>query len=481
MDNQVPPNIQAAINELKLFNKILTVKDIVTVDAFVTVTVDWRVILPSRYCSAGMTDLGIKAVEPIEWIFPMNYPLEAPTPALRIDFPTTLPHINPIEKGERISPCISELPLLDLLHSSGLQSILTAMSYWLDNAASGELHCPIQGWEPVRRDHSSGMINVDTYSIRAEFEKKYHSARYYKYRYYLDNANNLFLGIIDTPSIGISNNVVLAKNIGLQNNIRYGVALLLQTKTDKVEDIYRPEMISNYSDLRSFARSLGLLDVLDARIKHILSVSGPSNLKRKRKKTIEEFLVIFAVNRPFNVIGTNSKWELLGYRVPFAQNNDNDLPASTVVFAPQLIRKTCPELLQTVSGTEINTPKKLMIIGSGSLGSKLTLHLAKTGKYSFELIDNDYFSSHNNTRYGFIADELDSVYGSKVKLLQQELQKLKIPCLPKHDNVLNIINKADKSSKKNNAHYQLDTCLRISINYLDDLYIQLCMEKLLWE
>ena len=240
-------------------------------------------------------------------------------------------------------------------------------------------------------------------------------------------------------------------------------------------------MISNYSDLRSFARSLGLLDVLDARIKHILSVSGPSNLKRKRKKTIEEFLVIFAVNRPFNVIGTNSKWELLGYRVPFAQNNDNDLPASTVVFAPQLIRKTCPELLQTVSGTEINTPKKLMIIGSGSLGSKLTLHLAKTGKYSFELIDNDYFSSHNNTRYGFIADELDSVYGSKVKLLQQELQKLKIPCLPKHDNVLNIINKADKSSKKNNAHYQLDTCLRISINYLDDLYIQLCMEKLLWE
>lgn len=467
MDNQIPSNIQAAVNELKLFSNILAIKNIVTLETFITVTVDWRVTLPSRYCSDGITSLGIKAVESVEWIFPTNYPLGAPIPTLRIDFPTSLPHINPIEKGERISPCISELPLLDLLHSSGLQSILTAMSHWLDNAASGELHCPVQGWEPVRRDHSSGIINVDTFSLRTELNKKYNPARYYKYRYYLNKENDLLLGSIDTPSIGSSNNAISTNNIYLlKNGTRHGVALLLQMSSDKVENTYQPEMISNYSDLRSYALRLGLLEVLDARVKHILSVSGPSNLKRKGKEPIEEFLVIFAVNRPFNVIGTNSKLELLGYRVPFAQDSKKYLPKSTPVFAPQLMRKTCPELLQTVTGTEIDNPKKLMMIGGGSLGSKLTLHLAKTGKYSFEIIDNDYFSSHNNARYGFIADELDSVFGSKVKLLQQELQRLKVQCVPKHDDIFNILSATDKPSKKSGAHYLIDTSASLSVRYM---------------
>jgi len=158
IDSSVPVSIRRAIEEIARFPTCCKVVGPVTVDrdGCVSVEAHWSVAIPNRSRAKGVSETGVKNVEVVYWDFPSDYPSRPPTVFLREDFNPHLPHINPHPTGSRVPPCISAMPLDDLLHSQGLGALLEATDEWLKRAASNDLHNPSQGWERVRRDSVNG-------------------------------------------------------------------------------------------------------------------------------------------------------------------------------------------------------------------------------------------------------------------------------------------------------------------------------------
>lgn len=463
---EVSFSIQKAIEQIGNYSAVKCVKDVSVSSCAVIVETKWAVKLPNMFRKQGISNTGVRETETVYWRFPLDYPQRAPSPRLRPDFPTNLPHLNPHTPGELIYPCISESSLDDLLHSLGLPVLFDAASQWLNNAAADELHCPVQGWEHMRRDNVKGLIHADTYAIRADLDTSTDVVKFYNYRYYLGSSDNLLIGELITPSLGASNSAIKKKYLGIDKNtsIRNAPAVLFRTEDGKVFDEYGPETVHDFGSLRKFAKKLGFEHAFSARLKHLLAISSPQAMQKQDKAPIEEFIVAFAVKRPFNLIGTASAWELLTYRVCFNRKYEETISDGSVVRPTQLIERTCPQLLQMVSDEKVEQPVKLGLLGCGSLGSKIALHLAKTGCYQFELVDNDYFSSHNNARHGLVVPDFSSLCSSKSQLLHKQLSSLNIESKPIDQNILVMGNKEGFSLNKKTA-YLIDTTASLPVRY----------------
>ena len=114
------------------------------------IEVDVAVELPSRSRRNGVSETGVRSVETCVLVFGRDWPLSAPKPFLRADFPLNLPHINPHREGELVSPCLFEGSLDELLHRFGLDAIVDQLIVWLHKAAAGTLLDLEQGWEPTQ-------------------------------------------------------------------------------------------------------------------------------------------------------------------------------------------------------------------------------------------------------------------------------------------------------------------------------------------
>lgn len=465
--SEVPSSIQAAIELIGNYSAVKCVKDVSVRQYAVIVETEWAVKLPNMFRKQRVSDTGVREVETVYWRFPLDYPQRAPSPRLRLDFPTNFPHLNPYTAGELVYPCISESSLEDLLHSMGLPALFDAAYQWLNNAAANELHCPVQGWEHVRRDNTKGLIHADTHAIRADLDASTDVVKFYSYRYYrVGRSDDLLMGELITPSLGASNMALKKKYLGIDTHtsIRNAPGVLFRTEDGKVFDEYRPETVHDFRSLRKFANYLGLQHAFDARLKHILTISSPKSMQKQDKAAAEEFMVAFAVKRPFNLIGTENPWELLAYRVSYSLEHGEKIPDESVVRPTQLIEKSCPQLLQAVSGEQVEQPVKLGLLGCGSLGSKVALHLAKTGCYQFELVDNDYFSSHNNARHGLIVPDFSSLCFSKSQLLYRQLSNLNVESKPIDKDILSMSDKEGFSLNRK-TDYVLDTTASLSVRY----------------
>lgn len=432
----LPPAIESAIEEIAAYPSVLDIISVNDWDNAVLLETSWKVKLPNAFIKAGVSSTGVRETETVYWRIPLNYPLRAPSPRLRSDFPTNLPHINPYTEGKLVYPCVSEISLEDLLHSQGLSSILNMTTKWLDNAAANELQCPIQGWEPVRRDNTNGIIFIDSESIKDELDKKNNTVRFYDYKYfYATDSNSPMLGKVITPHLGTNNNSYKEKHTGILKDTRHAPEILFQTKPGFIVDYYHPETVSDFKSLKEFSAQLELNNALEIRLKYILSIlkSDPS-----KKIPVEEFLVTFAIKRPFKLIGSNSHWELLPYRICYSGRDGDTLNDDTKVMPTIFIDSCSDKLLQKVSGIEVDELKNIAVLGCGSLGSKISLHLAKTGRFEFELVDSDFYSSHNNARHAVIASDFDSLLTSKPHLLSREISNLNIKSKPIKDDVRNM-------------------------------------------
>src|SRR5690554_827464 len=227
---------------------------------------------------------------------------------------------------------------------------------------------------------------------------------------------------------------------------------------------YWAESVKTLADLKRLLKKLNLSDAFDARLKHVMTTSSPKACATKNKVAIEEFMVVIAVRRPFNVIGVGSPWELFPYRVCFAGSSER-LADDVPVHAPMMIKSTCPAMLRSVSGADQDTEViPISFIGCGSLGSKMALHLAKSGKYEFSLIDDDIFSSHNNARYGVVVDGFDSIGSPKVNLIGRNIRALGASVEILNIDVLEL-GKSKPAIVDKKFRYILDTSASLPVRY----------------
>jgi len=377
-------------------------------DGLFLFTATFRVHLPSRFAKRGETRHGVRALEPVTFLFSPTFPYRAPILRLRDDFCRDFPHINPNETW--VSPCVYEGDLSELIQQPRwFDGLLDQIADWLSKAASDDLMNMRQGWEPMRTDECHGML-IDDWETRqhvfdgADSPCLHHSS-------YLQNDKGEYSAIILQRVSGKLN----SKTLSAGNT---SVAIFLSTPLGKTVDRYLPCCISGLDDLEVLGVSFGIADF-------------GTSLKKLRRKL--EFLgrkilfVVLAVRRPVPLIGSPYAIEFLSFALRWSIQTKKKR-GKTRTYRVQILsnlNRCTPALLQRFSGS-VATKDRVCIIGCGSLGSKICMHLARGGQDRMLLIDNDVFMPHNNSRHTLIGQTL----GYKSKCLSADLKKMGIEAEP---------------------------------------------------
>ena len=416
----------------------------------VTVDVTFAVNLPSEWRRQGESPSGVRLREDVRFAFPSTFPLAPPELSLRADFNRTLPHVQPWLADGRPVPCIHDGDLSDLLHREGLGGILNQTCVWLERAALGTLIDPEQGWEPVRRDSLGDIVVADAGHLQELVDRRGgHRFLEIKYLWTATADGMEFIHAQVSNKKVIVNRKAIAQvfaemEIDRNARLRYGKSAALTVWPGKQPsgklimcDSYFPKMVGNVAELKQRAKLYGCAKELGDGLSWLRR-----NLAGWPSRESFKFVVILLARRPFKMIGSESPIELCPYVVDVrAPDLLADGESSTVRPAGHR-HAISRSLLSHLSGQEATANRpRWTLLGAGSLGSKLALHLARTGNGPEVVIDRSAMSPHNAARHALMPDT-DGLQlgwtGDKAWLLSQALGGLAQPAKPIRANVTRV-------------------------------------------
>ena len=401
-----------------------------------TVDVTFRVNLPSEWRRQGESPSGVRNREVVRFDFSAGYPLYPPTLSLREDFTRNLPHMQPWVKDGRPVPCICDGNTAELLHQDGLAGIVNQASLWLDNAALGRLIDPEQGWEPVRRDSLHDDVVADAGHLQGLVERR-GGWRFLKVSY-------LKIGAADGDFFvhgQVLREVVKVNPASVGQHFREGeldgdaglrcgasLALIawpgnLPSGEAIVTGDYFPETVETIDGLKERAAMYGCGGELDSGLRWLQRClsgwgeAGPFPMP-----------VILLARRPMHLIGSTSPIELCPYMVEIWTPGLFGDGGATAVRAAAHRHTISRPLLAGMAGRAATRERpRWALVGAGSLGSKLALHLARAGNGPEVVVDRSGMSPHNAARHALVPATGDMQYlwmDAKARNLCQALRGL---------------------------------------------------------
>lgn len=400
------------------------------------VDVIFRVNLPSEWRRRGESPSGVRSQEVVRLDFSAGYPLYPPIPSLREDFTRNLPHMQPWVMDGRPVPCIYDGDTAELLHRDGLAGILNQTAVWLDNAALETLIDPDQGWEPVRRDSLDDVVVADTEHLLGLVDRR-GGWRFMKVSYLKTGASDGSSSVhgqvlnevvkVNPASVGQH---FREGELNGDGGLRWGSSLALVTWPGKlssgediVSDSYFPETVETFDGLKERAAMYGCGGQLDAGLRWLhRSLSGWAEAGPFPMP------VILLARRPFHLIGSTSPIELCPYmveiRLPGLFRDGGDTAVRAAAHRHTISRT----LLAGMAGRAATSERsRWTLVGAGSLGSKLALHLARAGNGPEVVVDRSTMSPHNAARHALVPATGDMQFlwmDAKARNLSQALRGL---------------------------------------------------------
>lgn len=404
---ELPLEIQYSIQDIKiLLNKRKL--DILEWDKnSVAISVILNVQLPPR---GNYLNIDIREKEPVLIVFnKFSYPDKAPRAySDRLDFPKkNLAHLYVSKEGKPVPFCLTRGNLDEWFAEKEIRDYVLQVRSWLCDAASGELASDSDQYEPLRLEGYNGtcvykykeLANYVNNKQGTESNTGFVLGLFYETQAQTDKkaASFRFLGFIeanDDIEKVFKNNVELTeeKQIG---KWQYGI--ILWDKNHKIQEEYLVELPSRCEELYQFANKLNI-DISAG-----LEVYCGYEISTKRNS----FPIIVSIKRPHNIIGYNSDIEFVNFTVTAsleeinARRLSND---SKVVFQSH-IEPLSIEKAREVSGLK-NDLGGLVIAGCGALGSKIAMHLIRSGHTNMALLDGDSFSAHNLVRHSLFPEQV---------------------------------------------------------------------------
>ena len=372
-------------------------------DGFVVAEVAVRTELPAGWREAGESPNGVRGIEPVIFAFRPDYPVRAPRITLRADFDRSHPHLFPGSADSAPVPCIVDGNAAELVQSRGIGGLVDQLVDWLDKASMVALSDPARGWEPVRRDGIDDVMVVDGDGLRAlatptggcvllplGFLLREGSEG----RIYVVDQRDIVP--VDLRSARFGREAVQA---GLWRGTSIGLVVWPRDAPEEpfVVDRYQPETVSTVGELRDRADIYGCRAELDAVLNQIAvaldaKIFEPTPLA-----------VTFLVRRPFDVIGTTSPIELCSYLIHVRRGKDLIMEGDPVVRLCAPRERLSVPMLRRASG-EDETPGRApwTLLGCGSVGSKIAMHMARRGHAPSLVVDRSLMSPHNYARHALL-------------------------------------------------------------------------------
>jgi hypothetical protein len=365
----------------------------------IDVTIDVRLGLPFLWMATGGSPNGVRATEPVNLSFLGSYPINAPIVTLRDDFDRSLAHIQPGPPNGPIVPCLIAGDLNEFLHSHGLMAIVDQIVSWLEKAALGKLIDPSQGWEPIRRDGLTDWIIADGDFLR-NFVGRQEQFSFLLFNYLkllpsirIDYARKDYIlyGAIETKCIAISPNKFpeMVSTQLLHEGAVWGESFAIIATPGKlpsgkpyVADKYLPETVTNLHELQARAEVYGC----GTSLKNALSYLA--RCVKRWKGPDFPIVVILCARRPYRLIGESSNIEIVPYLMECQAPQLFPQGDNTAAYPASHRHAITATLLQRFSGEPpIPEERKLALVGCGSLGSKIAIHLTRSGAAPTIVID----------------------------------------------------------------------------------------------
>lgn len=422
----------------------------------VRVNIVVEVPLPNTWRAEGQSPNGVKRFEEVCLDFPLSFPLDPPEPSLRPDFSRDLAHMQPwLTQDGRPVPCIQDGKMSEFIHQEGIRGVINQTVLWLDHAAEGRLINEKQGWEPTRRDQVPDYLVADEDALYRYVDKR-GGYCFLQYQYLRNKktqgVDELYGQIIDkqTPlNRESAKNIFKEGPIGASGKLFAGMGLALLVwpgKQPSGEPVicgkYAPEDVVDLASLKARASLYGCERELTGGLSYLSSCvtgydpAGPFNLA-----------IVFCVCRPFNLIGKTTPIELCAYFIDFNAGEAFPDSDATPVQPAGHREQISPTLLAKLSGLndQRNEGGNLSwaLIGAGSLGSKLALHMARAGRAPVSVVDNSTISPHNAARHALIPPSGDMqlrFLDAKARLLSDAVAGFSQTTVPLVHDVVKVIN-----------------------------------------
>lgn len=398
----IPIPVARALRQASVHPSVVRINIDACAGGEIACAIDIRTEMPATWRAVGQSPAGVRVVETVILKFPSLYPLSAPAVELRADFDRSHPHLNPARAGAAPVPCLVAGSPRELIQTRGFIGLIDQLVEWLEKASALELNNPAAGWEAVRRDHIHDVAVVDSAALHALVEPKGGAAYMMSaYIYTRGEIGHYRLHIPVEPRPFGPNDTRLFARRGFRPNEDSGMGLAIAAWAGRapdgqlqVADRYRPEDVATLADLRARAADYGCLEFLDAKLNHVAS-----RLTAQPIDIIVPVVMLLLPRRPYPVVGTGSIIETCGYLVEVGKGGDLLNPQTAVRL---LGHRDTPSaaVLRRTSGDDPAAPiLPWTLIGCGSVGSKLALHLTRTGRPPGVLVDRDLLEPHNFARH----------------------------------------------------------------------------------
>lgn len=373
-----------------------------------------KVEMPLADAAEGISVTGVRVEEEVQISLWGDYPWSCPTFTLREEFPRHFPHLSSLSGKGRPIPCLVEGSADEYFSSWGLLEvgilqIISQMGAWLAKAATHSLMDPAQGWEPVIRRDVDDVLIADPRAMHGRINSKPGDillrTRFVRRRTGDCWDTTMLLSNELAPAVStiFSRSPFHIETADADSIIGDSVTALFWPAGSHESAAILPETIDNLDDLAARAQALGLGLGLGGRFTKFLDrLEG--FWRHSEKRVGIPVCVVLCFRRPYNLIGRDYAIEMLPYTFEiFPSPGRKTLfggPAGKSVRPAKLIDKLTPQQLRSVS----QTPDlgSYAIVGCGSVGSKMTLHLARAGARITALSDNRCLYPHNMARHALV-------------------------------------------------------------------------------
>jgi hypothetical protein len=343
-----------------------------------------------------------------------------------------LPHINPHHAGQLVSPCLFEGSLDELLHRFGLDAIIDQLIDWLHKAAAGTLLDLEQGWEPTRRDSCPSTVVFSAEKVAATAPAD--GAVLMVPAGYVAIEGGLF-AIVNAELTAHVDPVFYQEAYddklgkwGRGHTAAFIARAPMAGDRPHVIGHYQPETVVDLTTLLDRAAELGINR--DALAQGLDSYYGRSILdlqQDSRGWTHGLYaIVILVVQRPVPLVGSPGRSvEVLPYVVRYELNKQSLLERNATVHPAFHAHALSPELLARTSGiSSAATSQPLVMLGCGSLGSKIAMQLGRAGFGAMTFVDNESMSPHNAARHALIEQASVLIPPRKAALMKTAFEAL---------------------------------------------------------
>jgi hypothetical protein len=344
----------------------------------------------------------IKAVEPVAVLFPFDGG-QPSVLSLREDFPDT-PHQNWSLPGGPYAPCIDDRPWAEARLSATAYDIARRIQLWLSKAARGQLHDAAQPPDPLFFTSQLGLI-LPAAALTGSNEPV-ELAGFVR----PDNESLIISRPAEPADQRPPAFTVLAFHAQPQGmtHLRHAPRTLaaLAAELEKCSIRLHDELKNRLKawaglerdDIRRLSSRLAIV------VAFPVAAGEPQGVKDYRAFMTFDNAGEIGVALGILYANNSRVGDRRAYMTAIPEgaptNRELQVEPAQVHFA--LNR----ELAATVAGHAAPDRRRAVLVGAGSLGSQLSMNLAREGAFAWTVVDEDYLLPHNLVRHALFAGDV---------------------------------------------------------------------------